>query len=275
MTNRPDIIDELIIKHLQGNLTNEEQAILEQWLDASEKNKLLFEQLSSQRYVSGEVEMLYAYDEEKGWSDIKQKFPFDTEKKADSSVKLRIFEWRRIAVAASILLMICVGSYFLFFGKKDEPTEIVKVPENTNDVKAPSNNRAIITLANGKQVYVDSINNGQLFADGNVKVAKLANGQIVYQNANGEIVKEPEYNTLSNPRGSTVIDMTLADGSRVWLNAGSSVTYPVVFTGNERKVTITGEAYFEVAHNPQQPFKVSKGEMEVTVLLYTTNKSPF
>jgi ferric-dicitrate binding protein FerR (iron transport regulator) len=80
--------------------------------------------------------------------------------------------------------------------------------------------------------------------------------------ANGEL----EFNTLSNPRGSKVINMMLADGSRVWLNAGSSITYPVAFVGNKRNVNIDGEAYFEIAHDASTPFIVSKGDMNVTVL---------
>ena len=133
-------------------------------------------------------------------------------------------------------------------------------------MKAPETNKAMITLANGQKVYLDSAVNGTLAMQGNVKLVKLANGQIAYQTASGETINEIKYNTLTNPRGSKVIDMTLADGSQVWLNAGSSVTYPVAFVGNERRVAITGEAYFEVAHNTAMPFKVSKGEMEVTVL---------
>lgn len=172
---------------------------------------------------------------------------------------------RRIAVAASIILALGLGSYFFFLNKDrsqgEEPMTVVP-----GDVKAPETNRAMITLANGQRVYLDSVGNGQLAVQGNVKLLKLANGQIAYQTAGGEIIKELQYNTLSNPRGSKVIDMTLADGSQVWLNAGSSITYPVAFVGDERKVAVNGEAYFEVAHNTAMPFKVVKGDVEVEVL---------
>ena len=167
--------------------------------------------------------------------------------------------------AASIILLLSTGTYFLVFNKSEKSTEIVKkvLP---NDVKAPETNRASITLANGQKVYLDSAVNGTLAMQGNVKLIKLANGQIAYQTTSGETIIEIKHNTLENPRGSKVIDMTLTDGSKVWLNAGSSLTYPVAFAGKERKVSITGEAYFEVAHNTAMPFKVSKDEMEVTVL---------
>jgi transmembrane sensor len=187
----------------------------------------------------------------------------------------RIHSFRRSWwwAAASIILLLGAGGYFLFFNKTGQKTEIVKTAL-PNDVKAPETNRAMITLGNGQKVYLDSAVNGTLAMQGNVKVIKLANGQIAYQAASGKNITEIKYNTLTNPRGSKVIDMTLADGSQVWLNAGSAITYPVAFIGNERKVAITGEVYFEVAPSllekagseVKRPFIVSNGKMEITVL---------
>jgi transmembrane sensor len=174
---------------------------------------------------------------------------------------VRKISWKKIAIAASILLLLGLGSYFVFINKKDNPPEIVLAPTPT-DIKAPEINRAMITLANGKKVYLDSANSGTLIAQAGVEIVKLADGKIEYKGT----AQTKIYNTLSNPRGSKVIDMTLADGSRVWLNAGSSVTYPIAFVGNERKVSITGEAYFEVAPDKSKPFYVSKGDMQVQVL---------
>lgn len=179
-------------------------------------------------------------------------------------IHFRRFGWW---AAAAIILMLGAGSYFVFFNKPAKQYEIVKLPELPIDVKAPETNRAMITLVDGSKVYLDSAGNGQLAMQGNSKIVKLANGQISYQSAvDGQQLSKTIYNTLSNPRGSKVIDMTLADGSRVWLNAGSSVTYPVAFISNERKVEILGEAYFEVARNTEQPFIVNvnnKGEVKV------------
>jgi ferric-dicitrate binding protein FerR (iron transport regulator) len=93
---------------------------------------------------------------------------------------------------------------------------------------------------------------------------KLSNGEIVYR-ANGISGDKMEYNTLLNPRGSKVINMLLTDGTKVWLNAGSSLIYPVVFTGNTREVSVTGEAYFEVAHNSSKQFIVHNGSIDIMV----------
>src|SRR5258705_7986378 len=165
----------------------------------------------------------------------------------------------QLAVAASILLAVGLGSYFLFFDKGKQK-EIVKADNTiTNDVQAPKVTKALITTADGKIITIDSLTS---FSQGNVKIVKTVDGKIVYSGAASEV----SYNTLTNPTGSKVIDMTLTDGSRVWLNAGSSVTYPVSFTANERKVKITGEAYFEVQHDANKPFIVSKGETSVQVL---------
>ena len=171
------------------------------------------------------------------------------------------FQWW---AAASVILLLVTFSYFQFFHNRTEQAQIAKVL--SSDVKAPQSNKAMITLANGQKVYLDSVGNGALATQGNVKLVKLANGQIAYERNNGEVVTKIEYNTLSNPRGSKVINMTLADGSKVWLNAGSSLTFPVAFIGNERKVSVTGEAYFEVAHDASRPFIVNNGSMNVRVL---------
>ncbi len=261
MPNRQDIIDDLIVKHLQERLTVDEQVQLDQWLSISTENKLLFERLTDQQYVSGELEKLYAFDEEKGWNNLKQQFPFEEERKPSPSTKLRMFGWRRIAVAASVLLAVGLGSYFMFFNKTTKQEEFVATT-GPIDIIAPKANRAMITLSNGQQVYLDSAVNGKLLQQNGVEIVKLADGKIIYKGSADEV----EYNTLSNPRGSRVIDITLGDGSQVWLNAGSSITYPVAFIGNERKVSLTGEAYFEVTHNSAMPFKVSKGKVEIVVL---------
>jgi len=172
--------------------------------------------------------------------------------------------WRRWAVAASILLAVTVGTW-LIINNSSRTTRPEPVEGLTTDVPAPDKNRAQIKLSDGTIIYLDSAVNGELAQQGNVKVVKSTDGKIAYS---GSLTTDdsPLTNTLMNPRGSKVIDMTLADGSRVWLNAGSSVTYPIAFTGNERKVQITGEAYFEIAHNASKPFFVTNGDVQVKVL---------
>jgi transmembrane sensor len=160
--------------------------------------------------------------------------------------------WVRWAAAAAVLL-VSLGSYFYFTAKNEKPNILAQTLAPA-DVKAPQTNRATITMAGGRKVFLDGAANGALANQGNVQVIKLADGQIAYIGATADIT----YNTLTNPRGSNLITMTLTDGTRVWLNAGSSLTYPVAFSGKERNVEITGEAYFEVAQNAALPFIVKK-----------------
>lgn len=175
---------------------------------------------------------------------------------------IRFLSWRRIAVAASVVLAICTASYFIFFSPERKKDHIVQ--EQGKDIEAPTITKATITLADGRTVSVDSLTS---LTQGDIRLVKTAEGKLVYDGSSLTVnSSQLSYNTLTNPRGSKVIDMTLSDGSHVWLNAGSSVTYPIAFIGNERKVTITGEAYFEVTHDASKPFYVNKSDMNVQVL---------
>ncbi len=178
--------------------------------------------------------------------------------------------------AAAAIVVIILGGYLLLFNKKDIvlPAVVQQVPPV--DVAPPDKTKAHITLADGTVVYLDSAGNGRLAQLGNVQLVKLSSGEIAYrlsavnpEAAAGGMFKEKQYNTLNNPRGSMVINILLADGSRVWLNTGSSVTYPVVFAGNERKVSVKGEAYFEVAKDAVKPFIVDIADNEKVEVLGT------
>lgn len=155
-------------------------------------------------------------------------------------------------VAAAVFIVAIAATWFVLTEKnKFGPATVAKA-----DVKAPASNRAMVTLSNGQTVYLDSAGNGQLAMDGNMKLVKLADGQIAYSGTSNEPVNEIAFNTLTNPRGSKVIDIALSDGSHVWLNAASSIKYPVAFNGKNRTVEVNGEAYFEVTHNAAMPFMV-------------------
>ncbi len=172
--------------------------------------------------------------------------------------------WRKWLAAASVILLI--GSAALFFlnkSPKNQPV-VTNLPSKNKvqtDIK-PGQAGAILTLASGETILLDSAINGSLAQQGNASIIKK-NGELVYSNdkPNAEVV----YNTMTTPKGRQ-FSLVLADGSKVWLNAASSITFPTAFIGTERKVTITGEAYFEIAHNPAMPFIVEKGKTSVLVL---------
>lgn len=171
--------------------------------------------------------------------------------------------WRWAAVAAVLLVLVGIG--YLLLGYKNENRETVKIQPvegiENNDI-TPGGDKAILTLADGSKIMLDSAHNGDLANQGNVKVIKI-NGQLAYKGTGTSA--EVLYNTISTPRGGQY-QLLLADGSKVWLNAASSLRFPASFTGKERLVELTGEGYFEIAKNENQPFKVDiagKGVVEV------------
>ena len=180
--------------------------------------------------------------------------------------------WWYMAAAALILLAAGLGIYrFLYTPASGPVTPDISAIEN--DVMAPDKNRATLTLADGRQIVLDQASNGTLASEADARVVLQANGQLIYESTGSTTQGETRYNTLTNPRGSKVISLVLPDGSKVWLNAGSSLVYPTRFTSNERKVTLKGEGYFEVKSTAgkKQPFVVqvngaAGNQAEVTVL---------
>lgn len=195
------------------------------------------------------------------WEHLYQNILKEKNNYGDQPV-LRKMIWARWVAAAALLFLLGTGYYFLTAIHKEHEelsvTELVQI----NDIAPPHTVNAVLTLSDGQKIVLDSSGNGVLANQGSVNVIKLANGEIAYRGASNEI----QYNTLSNPRGSKVVNLVLADGSRVWLNTASSLRYPTAFSGNERKVEITGEAYLEIAHNPAMPFIVSKDNISIKVL---------
>lgn len=175
---------------------------------------------------------------------------------------------RTIWKAASIIILIGGLAAYLFLheNKKVTDTHIIPVvTQSEADVIAPEKTHATITLANGTQILLDSAESGELAMQNHVAIIKSRDGSIRY-GAQDTIAEESSaMNTLSNPRGSRVVSMMLSDGSRVWLNAESSITYPVWFAGSERKVEVKGEAYFEIAHHAHKKFIVVSGDLQTVV----------
>jgi transmembrane sensor len=146
-------------------------------------------------------------------------------------------------VAAAMLVLLAGATYYLHT-RKQAALLAKKEQSLMNDVE-PGSNKAVLTLSNGTTIVLDDASNGVIAEQGNAKVKKPADGQLLYEqegeSENGPLV----YNTLATPR-SGQYQLVLPDGTKVWLNAASSIHYPIAFAGNERRVQITGEAYFEV-----------------------------
>jgi ferric-dicitrate binding protein FerR (iron transport regulator) len=182
---------------------------------------------------------------------------FILSKKQEDTPVVKMQWWKYVA-AASIIAFIAIGASVLFIHqKKIEKSDTVAI--KPKDIQ-PGKQGAILTLADGSNVSLDSVKNGVVAPQGGA-TAKIDNGKLVYEATGDEVV----YNTITTPRGRK-FQMTLPDGSQVWLNASSSITYPTVFSGNERKVKINGEVFIDVVKKTDMPFKVNvadRNEIEV------------
>ena len=242
-------IAKLIALHLTGDIGEAEQVELDRWINSSERNKNLFNRITDAESLAAALQELQNTDTESGLELVK--------KRMRQNEKKPIRLWYRIAAAASILLVLSAGAYWLLH----KPTKESYV---VNDI-APGGNKAILVLSNGKQITLKGARNGKLAQQGSETVNKTGEGQLVYENNQQASSNAVEYNTMITPRGSTY-SVTLSDGTKVWLNDVSSIKYPTAFSGKERDVEITGEAYFEVAHNPNKPFHVTVAGQTVEVL---------
>lgn len=178
--------------------------------------------------------------------------------------KNRLLFWAKIA--AAILIFFAVG--ILHYHKAQQHSNFIAKRSKAalQHDALPGGNRATLTLSDGSVIKLDDKPNGMLTNEGTSKISKTANGKLIYNAIRfpspNEVAKE---NIISTPRGGQY-QIILSDGSKVWLNAASSLRFPAAFKGKIRQVEITGEAYFEVAKNAQMPFIVKTRNAEVQVL---------
>ncbi|NRF41918.1 FecR family protein [Pedobacter foliorum] len=233
---------DLLKRYIAGNCTEQEKGLLETW------------------YLQHEIKDLSQIAEE------------DKEKQLDeifSSLPIHHNHARRISlwpgIAAAAVALIALGSALYFYRYK-LPMQEVAQHQYVNDIK-PGGNKAVLTLADGRKVVLENAANGDIAKQAGVTITKTKDGQLVYEVA--KVNEDPDapnpLNTITTPKGGQY-QISLPDGSNVWLNAASSLRYPLGFNKKERKVELTGEAYFEVAHNAATPFKVKTNTQEVEVL---------
>jgi transmembrane sensor len=248
----PANISALIEKYQSGTATPEELRQLNEW------------------YHSFDDDLVEVAAENAEDQQIKERIKHRLMQTIQQPVQKKQWGKWRIPAAASIFLIAASAIYFLFLQpsspKQNAAQKNIVSPVLNNDV-APGGNKALLTLADGSTIILDSVTNGVISTQGNIAVQKLDNGLLAYT-INGKTVTENDeafYNTITTPRGGQY-QITLSDGTKVWLNAASSIRFPVVFKGTERRVTVTGETYFEVAHNSAMPFKIKVVSSEVEVI---------
>lgn len=245
----PDSLHHLIEKYLNGTASAAERKKVNDWYHSFTDTTV-------------EIEAPEGTDEAIIASRIKEKLLHKT----TTTATIRPFNrlWLRSAVAA--LLLLSAGTYLFFLVKKTATEADV-----TNRIPAKSDmttvrNHATLTLADGSVISLDSAANGLLGQQGNTAIIKLNNGQLTYDPRSSGLSSDVVLlNTITTPRGIQY-QVILPDNTKVWLNASSSIRFPAVFTGKERNVEITGEAYFEVAKNAVMPFNVQAKGATINVL---------
>ena len=255
-----DQLEKLLQGFVRGALTADESALFSELIRGKEHDEL-FKSLISKSFE--DPDLRFSVENETGeriWESIlRQQEP--TPRSRYRSLSVRIFSG---AVAAAFLVGI-FSLVYVFFVKSDgvdspaaSRMNVVRpVPEKLMTEKVT------LMLADGSTIILDELKDGEVDNPGGIPVIKT-DGSVRFGQSSGKALSDA-CNTVATPRGSRYI-VLLADGSKVWLNAASSIRFPVSFGADERRVEIRGQAYFEVAHDRRRPFRVKVGSAEVEVL---------
>lgn len=239
-------LQKIIQRYVSGNATAEEILFVEEYYEYLDKNQ---NELSSAEIVSLE---------DKNFRAIRAKI--------NSSRKNKIIPFYKYAAAAAVLLLIASSSYLLLGTNSSSNSSKLANVQNLDVL--PGTNKATLTLADGSTVILDETTAANISDKDGLKISKTNDGQLIYTILNQENLgknKIVAYNTIHTPKGGQY-QVILPDGTKVWLNAESSLKYPEVFVGQVRNVELTGEAYFEVAKNKAMPFHVKSQSQDVEVL---------
>jgi transmembrane sensor len=250
-----DELRELLEKARAGNATGDDFSRIAAIISADQTGELIAQTdqfLAQDAPVSSQHIEPYNYEYwQRAFLEMKESW----QQQNIQPVKVRHMPSRRrwFWAAASIIVLLSAGAYLL--SKKNTVKPVAGVTKIL-----PGKEGAILTLADGSQVLLDTIKNGVVALQGGT-TAKIVNGTLIYEGVGSQAV----YNIMSTPKARK-FHVILPDGTHAWLNSASSIQYPTAFTGNERKVSVTGEVYFEVAKNKKMPFRLNvnnKAEIEV------------
>jgi len=235
-------IASLLYGYIWESLTPDEHDELDNWVGESDENMYLFEELTDEKNIKKALDWLADTDGQRMSKKLKGRIRF-----SDSGFKVRAIRYtRRYAVAASLIIVIATTALY-FYKTANHPTneKIVAVSQPVAPI-VPGTDKAILTLADKHNIELNNSITGQLAVQGNSTITN-EKGHLSYT-ASGIGGNTDLQNTVTTPRGGTY-SMTLPDGTKMWLNASSSVRFPVSFDDKERRVVINGEVYFEVAHS--------------------------
>jgi ferric-dicitrate binding protein FerR (iron transport regulator) len=249
-----ELILEALRKFSKGQATEEEILFVNQWFRYAETQPDILDSMTGEARDLLEKEM-----HQQIAKDIRApRLPIV---RSDQSLGRR---WRYAAAAVVILAGGITGLYAIFHGSKRMDLAQTGVRHLPADKIEPGSTRAILQLGDGAEIQLDSVQNGVLSKQGSTQIIKVQAGNLVYQTGTSNN-DQVSFNTIIVPRGG-YYNVTLPDGTKVWLNAASSLRFPTSFSGNSREVELRGEAYFEIASNKKMPFSVAINQTSVQVL---------
>lgn len=232
----------LLERYRQGICTEEERLLIERWYLSYEEKDIpkVADELFEQHLESIRSTLL-----------------------AHTEIEKKTYRlWRRITVAAMLVFITSI-CFYLYHTSTDTHKLAVK-PHKENRI-TPGGNKAILTLSNGKRISLTDAKNGLVGLQSGLKIVKKANGQLIFHADQENQEDHNAFNTIETPFGGQY-QIILSDGTKVWLNAATTLRFPSNFSGlKERRLLLNGEAYFEVAHNPNAAFIVSTNNQEIKV----------
>ena len=255
---------DLLRKFLEGRTTAEESEQVRAWMEDPAHADTLRHFLSENWKQSATGAPVSSDLREELWTGISQSIGLPDTTGPAPLRQVRPLWQRALAAAAVIGILLTAGLLYRNITPSSKPAEGVGIARNiSTDVPAPDASRAVLELADGRVIYLDEVAAGRIAGDSLLNVTRDESGNLLYD-AGAEAMAS--IHTVRLPRGSKPLRLVLSDGTAVWLNAASSISYPTVFTGAERSVTMTGEAYFEVAKDALHPFIVEQGDSRIRVL---------
>ena len=253
----PQEVARLILRNLKKQSTQEETKALEEWLQECHANRQFYESLQRHAYFEAQLQEYLNYDSRQDWKLVKQRIKHSK----------RHLLYRLLPYAAILVLFLAVAAIIRY---KTMPTSS-PVPKVAQTVLTPGSSKALLILENGESIDLTSLSDStnQTLAAENVRNSGKT---LTYDKSREQ--QTARLHTLRIPRGGEY-ELILSDGTKVWLNAETELTYPATFTGQQRQVLLKGEAYFEVAHDATRPFHVMANDMDIQVLGTSFNISAY
>ena len=254
-------IHELLLAYLQDDISEEEMIRLQGWLDENERHRKLLDELRDKEVLRQEIGAYASFDTSRRWIQLKEEMHKTPRKR-----RLLLRVWK--SVAAVFVAAVAGGLLYWQITDSARPVEEQVLVAQIR----PGETQAVLITGKGQQLLLQGLKDTCLDITGNETLKISKDGSLEYSLS--ALSRMPEWHTLQVPRGGEY-KIVLDDGTEIWLNSASELKYPAHFVGNERRVCLVGEAYFQVARNEAAPFIVETRDMDVKVLGTSFNVSAY